>query len=217
MRYIKGRWIPAPKRNKQIKLGRIAVICLLFFLPFAAFSEWGLSAVSEELTQTAAKKYVISAVNRAVKESLKDSRGEELSLITRDDAGNVVSVQANTYVLNNFKASLSERMQKELNGNARVGIPAGSFTGLRVLNGRGFDVPMRLNLEGNADISFESGFIGAGVNQTCHRITLKVVVSAVSQSASFGASTEYETNIVLSETVIVGTVPQWISGQINKE
>lgn len=215
MRYIKGRWIPAPKRKKNKIKGRLACLILIVLTPFIILSEWGLGAVSEELTQTSAQAYVIDAVNQAVAETLQNE-SQELDNVTYGSSGNVVSVKANTQVLNLLKARLTMLMQKKLNGNAKTGVPFGSFTGLKVLNGRGFSVPLQLNMTGNADISFTSELVSAGVNQTCHRISLLVSVSAFSQSASFSASTDYETTIILSETIIVGTVPNWVSGNINQ-
>lgn len=215
MRYIKGRWIPAPKRKKQVKTGRLAWVLMALLLPVLALFEWGLTSVSDELTQTAAKSYVIAAVNKAVKEVLQDS--ESIENIIRKDDGSIVSVQANVQSLNLMKADLATKMQEKLNGNAKASVPFGSFTGLRVLNGRGFSVPLRLNMTGSADISFDSELISSGINQTCHRITLHVSVTAISQSASFSADTTYETDIILSETIIVGTVPNWVSGNINTQ
>mgnify|MGYP000727200741 CR=1 FL=1 len=39
-----------------------------------ALSEWGLGSISEELTQEAARGYVLSCVNQAVAQALEKSR-----------------------------------------------------------------------------------------------------------------------------------------------
>lgn len=218
MRYIARGARRAPrrrhyyrKRNDRRRPARFLFFALIVIL-LAVFSEFGLSSVSQDLTEEAAKKYINTAVNEAVQQELQNAEENTYTNIVRDDSGKIVSVTADTVQLNQFKAGLAQRISKKLNGKASIGIPVGSLTDVALFNGRGFHVPLKLSMEGTADILIETEFESAGINQSCHRISVVVRTSVVSQSKRFAVSTENETNFVLSETVIVGSVPSIITG-----
>lgn len=110
--------------------------------------------------------------------------------------------------MNALRVQVLERLEEPLNGSVTVEVPAGSLTGIALLNGRGFPVPLSMNLEAAADLSFHTEFVSAGINQSCHRVTMTVTVQAYSQSQRFQTQTQVETSTVLAETVLVGQVPE---------
>ena len=64
----------------------------------AAFSEWGMGSVSQELTQEAARGYALSCVNQAVESALEESG--EFVTVERDEQGNPLAVHTDTTALN---------------------------------------------------------------------------------------------------------------------
>ena len=66
---------------------------------------------------------------------------------------------------------------------------------------------MKIQLYGNVTANIRSDFEGAGINQTRHRILcdVKVGVSAVIPGCS--SYTEVENSFTVSETVLLGNVP----------
>lgn len=179
----------------------------LALVGWAWFSEWGLGSVGPELTQEAARGFVLGEINRALEAELEE---EPLSLVSleRDGAGEVQAVHTDAGALNALRVRLLGRLEEELNGTASLEIPAGSLTGVALLNGRGFPVPLKLRLESSADLSFSTEFAAAGVNQVCHRVTMTVKVWAYSQSKRFPVHVEEEVTTVLAETLLAGQVPQ---------
>lgn len=210
MRYIPKRRFPARYRRaagKKSRLRRIVPILAFVVALWEAVSELGLSSVSQELTEEAARGYLRSSINRAVDEELGNGESSFVS-VAREAGGQVSAVSADTGALNRLRAGVLSRLAKDLNGKAAAYVPIGSLTDVGVLNGRGPKVPVKLKLEGSADISFQTEFVSAGVNQSCHRITMTVRAQAYSQSKRFAAQVEEETVTVLAETVVVGQVPQ---------
>lgn len=210
MRYIRRRWFPARYRRpkgKRIFARRLAALAVCLSVLWLALSELGLLSLSEGLTQEAAESYLLSCVSCAIEQELTEN---ETSFVTvsRLPDGEVASVSANTEALNRLRAGVLERLSGRLNGKATSYIPIGSLTKVGIFNGRGPKVPVKLQLEGSADVSFQTEFLSAGINQTCHRITMTVRVSAFSQSKRFQVQTEKESTTVLSETVVVGRVPE---------
>lgn len=190
----KGRW----------KIPFLLIGLLLF--GSVVFSEWGLGAVSEELTQEAARGYVLSCVNQAVKEALEER--DSFVQVERSEGGEPIAVHTDTAALNQLRTQVLSKLEETLNGSVTVKVPVGSLTGIALLNGHGFPVPLTLRLEASADLSFQTEFESAGINQSCHRVTMLVTVQAYSQSKRFETRTQVETSTVLAETVLVGSVPE---------
>ena len=205
-RYSRRRWAKGRKRIRPL-----AVAALMVLAGGAAFCEWGLGSVSEELTREAARGYVLAQVNLAVEEAM-EGEGSFVA-VENDEAGKPVAVVADAAALNELRSQVLSRLEETLNGSVTVTVPAGSLTGMALLNGRGFPVPLKLRLESSADLSFQTEFESAGINQSCHRITMTVTVQTYSQSKRFETQAQVETSTVLAETVLVGTVPQ--SGLFN--
>lgn len=181
------------------------------FAVLSIVSEWGLSSVSEELTKEAARNYILECVNEAVNSRLEECK-DSFVQSEKDTGGKIVSLSANAAQLNSLKAEVMTELSRSLNRKATAHVPVGSLTDVALLNGRGFQVPIKLQFEGSADVSFQSEFVSAGINQSCHRITMTVKASVYSQSKRFQVYAEQESSTVLAETVVVGEVPQLAAG-----
>lgn len=86
-------------------------------------------------------------------------------------------------------------------------MPFGSFTGFKILAGRGPGIKIRISTIGNVETDLRSEFIAQGINQTLHRVYLQVKCE-VSILTPFNNITRDITNqVLLIENVIVGNVP----------
>lgn len=198
--------------SKLPVLSRLLPVILLVITGGAAWSELALSAVSEELIQEAARGYVLDSIAQAVDAELAEET-EPFVEAQRNADGQVEIMNADWERLNRVRAGVLERLAKSLRGKATVHVPIGSLTGIGLLSGRGFPVPIALQMEGSAVAEFSTDLLSAGVNQTCHRLVLTVRANACSQSKRFGASVEAESATVLAETVVVGEVPKLMTGR----
>ncbi|MCI9553113.1 MAG: hypothetical protein HFE94_06235 [Acutalibacter sp.] len=184
------------------------MLCLLLL----GLSELGLGGVSGELTREAARGYILDCVSQAVQDEL-EVQSEPFVTVQRQGSGQVSLVTADAKRLNQLKAGVLERLSHSLRGQATAQVPVGSLTGIGLLSGRGFPVPIKLRLEGSAVVEFSTEFASAGVNQTCHRLIMTVRAQAYSQSKRFETAVEAETATVLAETLVVGEVPKWMTGK----
>lgn len=83
----------------------------------------------------------------------------------------------------------------------------GSFTGFKLLSGRGPGIKIRISTIGNVKTDLRSEFISQGINQTLHRIYLQVDCE-VSILTPFDNITQSITNqVLIAENVIVGNIP----------
>ena len=83
----------------------------------------------------------------------------------------------------------------------------GSFTGFKLLAGKGPGVPIRISSVGNVETDLKSEFSAQGINQTLHRVYLQVVCE-ISILTPYNSITEKITNqVLIAENVIVGKIP----------
>lgn len=83
----------------------------------------------------------------------------------------------------------------------------GSFTGFKLLSGKGPGVPIRISTIGNVETDLKSEFTSQGINQTLHRVYLQVICE-VSILTPYEDITEKITNqVLIAENVIVGKIP----------
>ena len=134
---------------------------------------------------------------------------EDFSNIVRDQSGNVKMIQINNITVNSISSDVALRIQEELNKNhtGDFHIRLGSFTGLKIMSGRGPEIEIKMATAGNVETDLVSQFSHAGINQTLHRIYLNVKCR-VSILTPYDTIEEDITNqVLLAEAVIVGEVP----------
>ena len=88
-----------------------------------------------------------------------------------------------------------------------LSIPVGSLTGSPLLAGRGPRISVRMESVGSSSARFENQFESAGINQTKHRIVLRIDVYVSILLPGYSAVTQVSNEITVAETVIVGEVP----------
>ena len=208
MRKFHRRLFPVPYRTGRIHRGRRALLAAgLVAALWWAGAERGLSSLSPELTEEAARHYIQISVQRAVDGALEQLAGPFVA-VSYGEGGAVSSVTADAAALNQLKSQVLLSLAKRLEGKVTAKVSIGSLTGVGILNGRGPKVPVKLDLAGSADVSFDTSFRSAGLNQSCHRLTMTVTVQAHSQSKRFETDVKVAAATVLAETVVVGEVPK---------
>lgn len=204
------------RRNYGMPLrGKIFLLMILLIVA-TIFVDHQLRPVIESVTANEAKIRSTSLINSAVMNELaKDSvtYGDLIS-IQRGSGENVLSITTNVIKMNALKVKLLDSVQKgfEASDDDTVGIPLGTLAGTDIFHAMGPRVPVKVSLSGNVTADFTSSFESAGVNQTRHQIYLTIHTSVYSFLPGFAATTDVNTNILVAETIIVGQVPQFVTG-----
>lgn len=188
-----------------------AVFAVLLVCVFLFFLNKQLRPVIESITTNEARIKSVNTINSAV---LKDLQKDgvtytDLVSVERGGDGTVLAITTNMVKMNEMKAEIISTVQKELGDTSHmdVGVPLGTLIGGDILHGRGPKVPLKLTLSGNVTADFKSTFESAGINQTRHQIYLNVHTSVYSFLPGFDTTTDVDTNVLVAETVIVGSVP----------
>lgn len=118
-------------------------------------------------------------------------------------------ISANVITINEIISDIPVKIQEELakEQNNKFYISMGSFTGSRLLSGRGPKIEIKMNAIGNLDTDLRSEFTQAGVNQTLHRIYLQVDCKVIILMPFNTVEEKIVNQVLLAEAVIVGTTP----------
>jgi len=163
------------------------------------------------LSESRLRALAVQAMNESVRENIGSQVSySDLIEIQKDNEGNIILVNANAAVMNNLAAATAITAQEKIQnlGKQGISIPIGTIIGGQLLSGRGPSIVVQFEPVGSITTNFKTDFEDAGINQTRLKIylildtTLRIVVSSTSQTV------EISSQVLVSETIIVGDVPQ---------
>lgn len=189
----------------------IAVILLTGVSIAYAIVDSSVKPAILSLSEARLRAIAAQAMNEAVRETIgADISYSDLISIQKDDSGSIKLISANAVLMNNLAASTAIAAQdKILNiGEQGIKIPIGTILGGQLLTGRGPAVEVRVEPVGSVTTDFKTEFEDAGINQTRHKIyiVLTAVVKIVVGNAA--QTVEISSQVLISETIIIGDVPQ---------
>ncbi|MBE6051998.1 MAG: sporulation protein YunB [Clostridium sp.] len=134
----------------------------------------------------------------------------EMIIINKDTEGNINLIQANTVKLNELSSRISLTCNEELQKMGKVGVevPAGWVTEKSIFYNLGPKINVKIEPIGNINISYESKFESAGINQTRHKIYLNISAVVRSIVPLHSQEIEVKCEVPVAETIIVGKIPQ---------
>jgi len=164
------------------------------------------------ISTSAAKVRSLSqrAVENVVRQVIHENvMYDTLVRIMRDESGKIVTISSNSATINMLALEVTEKAQNALSqmGANGIDIPIGSFSGMPIFTGRGPAVNIKMLPIGTIFCKFESTFTEAGINQTNHRIYLKVYSSVSVILPTANQTIQTETQLMICESIIVGEIP----------
>ena len=201
--------VPIPNPSK--KTVRRCVALLL-----AAGLLWSLVRVvvyvrdlSSAMAMSDAEDIVVGTINEAVIDILRSGDYGYDYFVTqdKDQAGNIVSLDTNMSRVNAFSSQLLYEVAKLDREAIPIHIPMGNLAGSSLLLSKGPNLEIEMIMLTSAHIEFQSQMQAAGINQTEHRLVLRVVVD-IDVLVPWGRiSSQVVREVIIAETVIVGNVP----------
>lgn len=166
-----------------------------------------VKAMSISYAKILAEQAINSTVTRILDEN--DITADDLITITRNSEGDITDLQVNSMLANRLKTGLSDGVLTGLLAleEQDLSIPLGTLSGIQLFSGWGPDIHIKVIPAAYVDTKIISTFTSAGVNQTVHRIVFRVVVDISAIVPGYVSTGQIESDMVFSEMVIVGTVP----------
>ena len=134
---------------------------------------------------------------------------DTVKLIKSEDGGNSI-LKTDIVMLNQIISDIAIEIQKELNEleNEDISIPVGALTGNSYLSGSGPDIGIKIISTGDVVTDIKTEFKAAGINQTIYRIYLNIECKISILTSYKTIAQKINNQVLLVETVVVGTVPE---------
>ena len=183
-------------------------VFVLVFLTLAVFTyfELRIRPIVASAAESRASVYASEVINSAVTSALTKCASPVKVTSSADGISGVeVDVAALSVIRSEATSSLTAAIS-----NADImsfSLPLGSLADSTLLAGRGTPVEIRLAPIGDITTDVRTEFISVGINQTLHKILLRVNVTMNMFVAGDCVKLSLKNDVTLAETVIVGKVP----------
>ena len=210
----------AKKRKLLRKLGTLLVIlgivCALLLAAADIFIRPTLKTLLDYKCRTAAERIISNAVFDKLG---GDSTAGDIVSFTFDESGRIAALNTDRVKINSLKALLNDAVNEgiEALGSETVAVSLGTLTGISFLYGTGNELVFRMEPKGRAETRLKSSFTSAGINQTIHSIILEVDTEISPMMTGFSENVAITYDILVAQTVIVGSVPDSYSNIILDE
>lgn len=194
--------------NKGRKTAKIVIILIIAF-SVVKFSLDAVSPIFDTICENRAESIATIVSNEQATEVMKEHTYDEMFTIEKDSNNNITMIKSNIIAINEIISDVAVKIQNTINqrGRENIEIALGSFTGFKLLSGKGPGVPIKISSIGNVETDLRSEFSEKGINQTLHRVYLQVDCE-VSILTPYNSITEKVSNqVLLIENVIVGKIP----------
>ena len=194
-------------KRKQ-KIAKIFIIMVIAFSTVKIVLD-AISPIFDSLCEDKAKSIATIISNNEATNVMKDHTYDELFTVEKDNEGNITMIKSNIISINEIISDVAVRIQNSINdrGKEDIKIAIGSFTGSKLISGRGPGVPIRISSIGNVETDLRSEFSAQGINQTLHRVYLQVDCEVSILTPYNTISEKISNQVLLIENVIVGKIP----------
>lgn len=194
-------------KRKQ-KIAKIFIIIVIAFSTVKIVLD-AISPIFNALCEDKAKSIATIISNNEATNVMKDHTYDELFTIEKDNDGNITMIKSNIIPINEIISDVAVKIQNSINkrGSENIKISIGSFTGSKLLSGRGPGIPIKISSIGNVETDLRSEFSAQGINQTLHRVYLQVDCEVCILTPYNTISEKVSNQVILIENVIVGKIP----------
>lgn len=195
----------------------LGIISLLLLLAFDFYIKPTLERLLSYQCQLTAERIISNAVFGHIGDRLQQYN--DIVTFTFNDEGKITALNTNQTKINSLKSLINETINDDIDtiSDETVSISFGSLTGISYFYGMGRELEFTIEPRGMAETKLVSSFKSAGINQTIHSILLEVSVSLSPVILGFDEEVQVNTNLIISQTVLVGDVPESYSNIILDE
>ena len=168
--------------------------------------------VAASLARTQVMNVTSDLINDAIARQIEagEIAYDRMVYFEKDLDGRITALKTNMSLVNRLKTDTLNRINDEILAldSDHIGIPMGSLILPELLAGKGPRINVRVLSIRNSEADFESHFSEAGINQTLHQLAMVVRVDVAVLVLGKTEAFTVQSEVVVAETVIVGTVPE---------
>ena len=202
-------------RVRRRRFLRRALLLLLLLLALFLLVDRNFRPLVFSLAEARSAAMASQVLSGALAEALGDGVGyDDLMNVRMDDRGQVALLSANTVRMNRLADKAGEAALRRLQSmsSERVSVPLGAALGMTIFAGSGPRIPVSIVPIGSIATDFATEFEACGINQTRHKVYLRVSASIRIVIPTGARTTQVSANMLVAESIIVGAVPESFVG-----
>ena len=203
----------------KYKIWRVIILFVLILLIIFYIIHRALTPVLFNLAEVEVKHIANKAINQAVDIEAERISYQDMIKYIYNEQGDIVLMQPNLNYINKFTSRISLSIQEELEKTSRktVKVPLARVLGIDILAAYGPELNLQVIPAGfTVPPEVNDSFSSAGINQTRHKIYLKVRTQLKLIVPFSSKDVEVMAEVPVTEVVILGRVPQVYVGMDNE-
>ena len=197
---------------RQMKSEKSFVLFFILLIIFSSVTTLYIQVIEPVLlnfTRSNAYTLAMKSTEEAIRQNLSDITYDSIVNEILNENGNIIGLRTNTKELNRISNSIAIDIENNIanieSGNLRI--PIGLFFNTGLLGGAGIRVNIKTVPLGDTKIDCISQFDSVGINQTRHRIILKIKTCFTIIAPLYVNDQFYEKEVVMAETILNGEIP----------
>ncbi|MBO5477204.1 MAG: sporulation protein YunB [Clostridia bacterium] len=197
---------------RQMKSEKSFVLFFILLIIFSSITTLYIQVIEPVLlnfTKSNAYTLAMKSTEEAIRQNLSDITYDSIVNEILNENGNIIGLRTNTKELNRISNSIAIDIENNIanieSGNLRI--PIGLFFNTGLLGGAGIRVNIKTVPLGDTKIDCISQFDSVGINQTRHRIILKIKTCFTIIAPLYVNDQFYEKEVVMAETILNGEIP----------
>lgn len=199
------------KKKAVYKKALISILVIIVFINIILYAvDKTITPSVMSIAESEMKAQALDIINKNILEIYSSKFDyDKIMNFEKDSSGNIVMMQADTLKLNNIACNISVKCQNDLREYGKLGIkvPLGYVFKNNIISNVGPSISVKMEPIGSIEVKYKSEFQGAGINQSIHRIYVQVKTSMKVMSPTESSDIQIDNEVPLSETVIIGKVP----------
>lgn len=198
----------------MIVIKKVLILLLMLFMLICSFFAFGggINEASEQYAGHLLKSNAAASLYSVLTSEI--AKHDTSSVITQIKSDGITMLHIDSSTVNELTASVLQKANEAMRADnfCEINILWGNLSGIKILSGKGRNIKIKAVPVGNAVGDIKSDMISAGINQTRYRMTLTVNACMALMYPFEKCVCNISVDILICETVIVGSVPEVVFG-----
>ena len=201
--FYKKRYI---KKSPFLVLTILACIIIIFYY----IADRNLKPIILVMSENKARIIATQAINQAANIKIAQDDYKDLVTVMTDKDGKVTMLKIDPILMNKLATETTLAIQEELNNieSKSLKIPFANIFGSQLIANTGPSIYVRIQPIGSVKVDYKTSVEAAGINMARHNIYLYVETNIRIIAPFIRNDVEVATHVPISETIIVGDVPE---------
>lgn len=198
------------RQMKRTKSFVLFLILIIFFSSITTLYKQVMEPLLIQFCKSNAYTLAMESTEEAIRTNIQNITYNTIISEVRDENGKIVALQTNTNELNKISNNIAISIEENISckNESRVNIPLALLFNTGIFGGAGVRMNIKTVPVGDTKIECISEFDSVGINQTRHRIVLKVKTYFTILAPVYLKNECYEKDVVLAETILNGDIPE---------